>query len=152
MKILTLPGVWARVWKRTRELLHDIGGTAEGTQPINPHIGGGTALGARWNRPASIDIDVLPPGRETLVDLTRDDEANLARRLGGRMAWAGPSHITLAVEEGEIDVSVLRRQPPGAEETTVVEGRAEKIRRAWDRRARQWRGGSQAAARDGRTG
>ena len=80
MKTLTLPGAWAQVWKRTREVLHDIGRTADRTEPIEPRIGGGTALAARWKHRASIDIDVLLPGRETLVDLTWDDEMNLAER------------------------------------------------------------------------
>ena len=127
MKTLTLPGAWAQVWKRTREVLHDIGRTADRTEPIEPRIGGGTALAARWKHRASIDIDVLLPGRETLVDLTWDDEMNLAERLGGKMEWAAPGHLKVAVEEGEIDISVLRPQPPGAEETSVVEGRAEKV-------------------------
>ena len=35
---------------------------------IPPHLGDGTILAARWKHRISTDIDVLLPGRNTLID------------------------------------------------------------------------------------
>ena len=84
MELLTLPGPAGELWAAKREVLHSLPAETL-ARPIRPHLGGGTVLSARWGHRLSADVDVLLPGRETLIDLLWDDERNLARRLGGEL-------------------------------------------------------------------
>ena len=77
----------------------------EGTgRTVRPHLGGGTTLAARWGHRRSTDIDILLPGRNTLLDLAQDNDDNIARRLGGEPEAVSGARIKIAFSEGKIDL------------------------------------------------
>jgi len=100
---LRLPEPAGSLWKRIRGIVHDVGSRREGAR-IEPHLGGGTTLAARWGHRRSSDIDVTLPGDRSLADLTRNDDDNLARRIGGK----ADSALRAGLE-------VLRPDPRGAQ-------------------------------------
>ena len=111
MELLTLPGPAGELWAAKREVLHSLPAETL-ARPIRPHLGGGTVLSARWGHRLSADVDVLLPGRETLIDLLWDDERNLARRLGGELEAVDPGHrVTVAFSHGRLGLSVEEPDP-----------------------------------------
>lgn len=82
-------------------------------------------LAARWEHRLSTDIDVLLPGRNTLIQFVQEDEANLARRLGGSLEAGSGNRIKIAFAHGKLDVSTLRPNPGMAEREARVDGKAE---------------------------
>ena len=70
------------LWAAKRSFVHPIPPKRFG-RSIPPHLGGGTILAARWKHRISTDIDVLLPGRNTLIDLLQDNDCNIVNRLGG---------------------------------------------------------------------
>ena len=82
MDNLTLPEPAAGLWAEKRSILHAIPPETFG-RSIPPHLGGGTILAARWKHRISTDIDVLLPGRNTLIDLLQDNDRNIVNQLGG---------------------------------------------------------------------
>ena len=82
MENLTLPEPAASLWAAKRSIVHAIPPEMFGRN-IPPHLGGGTILAARWKHRISTDIDVLFPGRNTLIDLVQDNDRNIVSQLGG---------------------------------------------------------------------
>ena len=66
---LTLPEPARGLWKRIRATIHELGNRRPDVH-IEPHIGGGMVLAARWHHRASTDIDITLPGDASLGDLT----------------------------------------------------------------------------------
>lgn len=110
MEILTLPGPAGKLWAAKRDVIHSLPAEAFG-QPIRPHIGGGTTLAARWKHRLSTDIDILLPGRNTLIDLLQDDERNVVRRLGGEPEAVTDRRAKIAFTRGKIDLCILKPDP-----------------------------------------
>ena len=104
MEILTLPGPAGELWAAKREVIHSLPAEVFG-QPIRPHIGGGTTLAARWKHRLSTDIDILLPGRNTLIDLLQDDERNVVRRLGGEPEAVTDRRAKIAFTRGRSTVA-----------------------------------------------
>ncbi len=61
-----------------------------------PYLGGGTILASRWKHWVSTYIDVLLPGRNTLIDLRQDYDRIIANELGGTSARSGLPSTTAA--------------------------------------------------------
>ena len=81
MEILTLPQSAAALWASKRRIVHAIPPEMFRSN-IPPHLGGGTILAARWKHRISTDIDVLLPGRNTLIDLRRTTTATSSASWG----------------------------------------------------------------------
>ena len=79
---------------------------------IPPHLGGGTILAARWKHRISTDIDVLLPGRNTLIDLLQDNDRNIINQLGGTPEAVAGGRVKVAFENGFLDISTFRPDPP----------------------------------------
>ena len=78
---------------------------------IPPHLGGGTILAARWKHRISTDIDVLLPGRNTLIDLLQDNDHNIVDQLGATPEAAAGGRVQIAFEHGFLDISNFRPDP-----------------------------------------
>ena len=126
MEELKLPEPAASLWARIRETVHELGSRRPG-QRIEPHIGGGTTLSARWRHRRSTDIDVTLPGDQSLGDLTRNDEANLARRIGGTADPENPDEIKVVCSDGALHVARLRPHAAGAEGVALIDGRTKMV-------------------------
>ena len=126
MEEITLPKPARTLWQRAREVIHSL--PAEDTgRIVVPHIGGGTLLAARWKHRLSTDIDILLPGRNSLIRFAQDNDDNLARRLGGEPEAQTGSRIKIAFEHGKLDISVLRPSPARAERQASVDGVTEMV-------------------------
>ena len=126
MEEITLPKPARTLWQRAREVIHSL--PAEDTgRIVVPHIGGGTLLAARWKHRLSADIDILLPGRNSLIRFAQDNDDNLARRLGGEPEAQTGSRIKIAFEHGKLDISVLRPSPARAERQASVDGVGEMV-------------------------
>ena len=124
METLTLPEPARSLWKAKRHIVHNL--PDEGTgRIVIPHLGGGTTLAARWRHRRSTDIDLLLPGRNTLIDLAQDNDDNIARRLGGEPEAVSGSRIKIAFPEGKIDLSTLRPSPSAGQQEAAVDGHKE---------------------------
>ena len=124
METLTLPEPARTLWLAKREIIRDL--PDEGTgRKVTPHLGGGTTLAARWKHRVSTDIDILLPGRNTLIDLAQDNDDNIARRLGGSPVAVSGSRIKVGFADGEIDLTTLRPMPSEGHRESQVEGRTE---------------------------
>ena len=100
MEKLRLPEPARSLWNAKRDIVHSL--PDEGTgRTVRPHLGGGTTLAARWGHRRSTDIDILLPGRNTLIDLAQDNDDNIARRLGGEPEAVSGGRIKIAFSEGE---------------------------------------------------
>ena len=62
-------------------------------------------MAARWGHRRSTDIDVTLPGDRNLSDLTRDDEHNLARRIGGKAARQDDNEIKVKCADGALHLA-----------------------------------------------
>ena len=124
MEILTLPGPAGELWAAKREVIHSLPAEVFG-QPIRPHIGGGTTLAARWKHRLSTDIDILLPGRNTLIDLLQDDERNVVRRLGGEPEAVTDRRAKIAFTRGKIDLCILKPDPAQGHAEASVDGEKE---------------------------
>ena len=125
-KELKLPEPAAGLWGRIRETVHELGSRRPGTR-IEPHIGGGTTLAARWGHRRSTDIDVTLPGDASLADLTRNDEENLARRVGGTAEVENLDEIKVLCDDGALHLARLRPHARGAESRVQMDGRPETL-------------------------
>ena len=94
---------------------------------IPPHLGGGTILAARWKHRISTDIDVLLPGRNTLIDLLQDNDRNIINQLGGTPDAAAGGRVKIAFENGFLDISTFRPDPPYGHAIATVDGQLEKV-------------------------
>ena len=126
MEKLTLPEPAASLWKRTRDTVHELG-SRRPEKRIEPHLGGGTTLAARWGHRRSTDIDVTLPGDRNLGDLTRDDEHNLARRIGGKAARQDDDEIKVICADGALHLARLKPHAAGAEAVALVNGQRETV-------------------------
>ena len=102
MENLTLPELAASLWAAKRSIVHAIPPEMFG-RIIPPHLGGGTILAARWKHRISIDIDLLLPGQNTLIDLLQDNHRNIVNQLGGTPE---------AVAGGRVRIQPPRDRPP----------------------------------------
>ena len=123
---LKLPEPATGLWKRIRATVHELG-SRRPDERIEPHIGGGTTLAARWGHRASTDIDVTLPGDLSLGDLTRDDEHNLARRIGGKAEIENVDEIKIRCGDGVLHLARLRPSARGAEEQAIADGKVETV-------------------------
>ena len=94
---------------------------------IPPHLGGGTILAARWKHCISTDIDVLLPGRNTLIDLLQDNDRNIVNQLGGNPEAVAGGRVKIAFENGFLDISTFRPDPPYGHAIATVDGQLEKV-------------------------
>ena len=67
-------------------------------------------------------MSVALAGRETLLDLERDDERSLAAALGGRLTRAEWNEARIAIGSRTLTVSIGGPRAFGTAETVVVEG------------------------------
>ena len=123
---LTLPEPASGLWNRIRATVHALG-RRRPDERIEPRIGGGTTLAARWRHRASTDIDITLPGDSSLADLTRDDEHNLARRIGGKPEVENADEIKIKCKDGVLHLARLRPSAPAAEEHAIVDGKVETV-------------------------
>ena len=126
MEVLTLPGPAGELWAAKRDVIHSLPAEVFG-QPIRPHIGGGTTLAARWKHRLSADIDILLPGRNTLIDLLQDDERNVVRRLGGEPEAVTDRRAKIAFTRGKIDLCILKPDPAQGHAEALVDGEKEVV-------------------------
>ena len=92
-----------------------------------PHLGGGTILAARWKHRVSTDIDVLLPGRNTLIDLLQDNDRNIVDQLGGTPEAVAAGRVKIAFEHGFLDISTFRPDPPYGDAVATVDGQLERV-------------------------
>ena len=126
MEDLTLPEPAAGLWAVKRSIVHAIPPEMFGPD-ISPHLGGGTILAARWKHRISTDIDVLLPGRNTLIDLLQDNDRNVVNQLGGTPAAVAGGRVKIAFEHGFLDISTLRPDPPYGHAIATVDGQPETV-------------------------
>ena len=124
---LKLPEPASGLWKRIRTTVHELGGRRRPDQEIEPHIGGGTTLAARWGHRTSTDIDITLPGDPGLGNLTRDDEHNLARRIGGTPKIQNIDEIKIQCSDGVLHLARLRPYAAGAEKHAIADGKVETV-------------------------
>ena len=126
MENLTLPEPAASLWAAKRSIVHAIPPEMFG-RSIPPHLGGGTILAARWKHRISTDIDVLLPGRNTLIDLLQDNDRNIVDQLGGIPEAVAGGRVKIAFEHGFLDISTFRPDPPYGHTTATVGGQLESV-------------------------
>lgn len=88
------------------------------------------AWATRRGRPGhrrSTDIDVTLPGNRNMSDLMRDDEHNLARRIGGKAAHQDDDEIKVICAEGALHLARLKPHAAGAEAVALVNGQRETV-------------------------
>ena len=113
METLTLPEPVSQLWAAKREIIHSVPPEMF-RDVIRPHLGGGTILAARWRHRLSTDIDVLLPGRNSLIDVLQENDDNIVTRLGGTPEAVGGGRVKIAFEHGRLDLSTFRPDPPTA--------------------------------------
>ena len=126
MENLTLPEPAAGLWAAKRSIVHAIPPEMFRSN-TPPHLGGGTILAARWKHRISTDIDVLLPGRNTLIDLLQDNDRNIVNQLGGTPEAVAAGRVKIAFEHGFLDISTFRPDPPYGQAIATVDGQLEKV-------------------------
>ena len=126
MENLTLPEPAAGLWAAKRSIVRAIPPEMFRSN-IPPHLGGGTILAARWKHRISTDIDVLLPGRNTLIDLLQDNDRNIVNQLGGTPEAVSGGRVKIAFEHGFLDISTFRPDPPYGHALATVDGQLEKV-------------------------
>ena len=126
METLTLPEPAASLWASKRHIVHAIPPELF-HKAIQPHIGGGTILAARWRHRLSTDIDVLLPSRNSLIDLLQENDRNIVKKLDGTAEAASGGRITIAFEHGRLDLSTFPPDPPCAQREAAVDGQPEQV-------------------------
>ena len=143
---LELPEPAGRTWTdhigTVKELLHQ----------ANPDarllVGGGTVLAARWKHRQSMDIDLVLPELEHLNEWMEGRRLDIEARTGGRFEKADPTHLTIAIGHGKLDIACFDPRPPGLEveqdvmgerchvmsSTQILRGKVERTRTAPTRR------------------
>lgn len=126
METLTLPEPACQLWAAKREIIHSVPPEMfRGV--IRPHLGGGTILAARWRHRLSTDIDVLLPGRNSLIDVLQENDDNIVTRLGGTPEAVGGGRVKVAFEHGRLDLSTFRPDPPYGHQEALVDGNRELV-------------------------
>ena len=126
MENLTLPEPAASLWASKRHIVHAIPPEMF-RSTIQPHIGGGTILAARWRHRLSTDIDVLLPGRNSLIDLLQENDRNIVKQLGGTPEAVSSGRVKIAFEHGRLDLSTFRPDPPYGQREAAVDGQLEQV-------------------------
>ena len=124
MEQLTLPGAPGLLWRTKRDVIHSLPDGPKGVK-VQPHLGGGTVLAARWKHRGSMDIDIFMPGRGNLADLQLNDENNIVARLGGTAEDLKSSHITVGFGDSILDLSTVKVQPEEGHKRALVDGQEE---------------------------
>ena len=125
MENLTLPEPAAGLWAAKRSIVYAIPPEMFG-RSIPPHLGGGTILAARWKHRISTDINVLLPGRNTLIDLLQDNDRNIINQLGGTPEAVAGGRVKIAFENGFLDISTFRPDPPYGHAIATVDAGSER--------------------------
>ena len=120
MEKLELPQPAAALWMATRDILTRLGPEL---RPLKTYLGGGTTLAARVKHRRSVDIDVVVMPRADLSRMTRDNDENLARRLGGRQMTANAGQIKVEGPHGIIDLNTAPVAPKSGASTALIAGR-----------------------------
>ena len=126
MEHLKLPGAAGQLWKAKRQIIHTLPVGPEGVK-VEPYLGGGTILAARWKHRTSMDIDIFMPGRENLADLQLNNEQNIVARLQGTAEELKSSHIKIDFGESMLDLSTVRVRPEDGHKTAIVDGEKEVV-------------------------
>ena len=126
MENLTLPEPAASLWASKRHIVHAIPPEMF-RSAIQPHIGGGTILAARWRHRLSTDIDVLLPSRNSLIDLLQENDRNIVKKLAGTPEAVSGGRIKIAFEHGRLDFSTFRPDPPYGQREAAVDGQLEQV-------------------------
>lgn len=126
MEELTLPEPGASLWRAKREIIHGIAPETPG-RIVRPHLGGGTVLAARIGHRRSTDIDILLPGRDSLIDLAQENDENIIRRLGGKPEAVTDRRIKIGLAHGEIDLAIMRPIPSEGQEEARIDGHTEMV-------------------------
>ena len=126
METLTLPEPASQLWAAKRAIIHSV--PPEMFRSVmRPHIGGGTILAARWRHRLSTDIDVLLPGRNSLIDVLQNNDDNIVTRLGGTPEAVGGGRVKIAFEHGRIDLATFTPDPPDGQREALVDGHRELV-------------------------
>lgn len=72
-------------------------------------------------------IHITLPGDLSLGHLTRDDEHNLARRIGDEAEIENVDEIKIGCKDGVLHLARLRPSAPGAEEEAVADGNVDTV-------------------------
>ncbi|MCY4511305.1 MAG: hypothetical protein OXG35_30725 [Acidobacteria bacterium] len=80
---------------------------------IPPHLGGGAILAVRWKHRISTDVDVLLPGRNTLIDLLQDNRpdppyGHAVATVDGQLEKVLSSHQILCGKLERVDQMLVR--------------------------------------------
>lgn len=126
MEHLTLPEPAGSLWASKRHIIHAIPPEMF-RSTIPPHLGGGTILAARWQHRLSTDIDVLLPGRNSLIDVLQDNDRNIVKQLGGTPEAVAGARVKVAFEHGSIDLSTFRPDPPYGQREAAVDHHLEQV-------------------------
>ena len=85
-------------------------------------VGGGTVLAARWKHRQSMDIDLVLPEIDHLNEWMEGRRLDVKARTGGQFEKADPTHITIAIGHGRLDIACFDPRPPGLEVEQDVMG------------------------------
>ncbi len=135
-------GIWTRHIATVRETLQETDAAARLL------VGGGTILAARWHHRESVDIDIVLPELESIEEWMQGGRLNIAARTGGRTESESPTHITVAIGSGKLDIACYAPRPPQLEtkqqvmseecyvmsDTQILRGKIERTRRGPTRR------------------
>ena len=113
MTSLTLPQPARNIWgAHIRTIKELVGQTNPNARLL---MGGGTVLAARWKHRLSMDIDLVLPEIEDLNDWMVGRQLDITARTGGELMKTDPTHITVALEHGVLDIACFDPRPPGLE-------------------------------------
>ena len=126
METLNLPEPASHLWAAKRGIVHSVPPEMF-RDVIRPHLGGGTILAARWRHRLSTDIDVLLPGRNSLIDVLQENDDNIVTRLGGTPEAVGGGRVKVAFEHGRLDLSTFKPDPPYGHREAFVDGHREVV-------------------------
>ncbi len=98
-----------------------------GDPPTAVLLHGGTILGALWGHRTSRDIDVFLPERQNLNDLARGGRWDLEKLTKGRIEYQSSTKVTIAFENGHLDLAAARPRLRGEEYQATIEGKAETV-------------------------
>ena len=126
MENLTLPELAAGLWAAKRSVLH----------AIPPRCSAGafprTSAAARSSQPAGSTGSVPTstcsfPAGTTLIDLLQDNHRNIVNQLGGNPEAVAGGRVKIAFENGFLDISNFRPDPPCGHAIATVDGQLEKV-------------------------
>ena len=103
MTSLTLPQPARNIWDAHIRTIKEL--VAQTNPKARLLVGGGTVLAARWKHRLSMDIDLVLPEIEDLNDWMVGRQLDITARTGGELMKTDPTHITVALEHGVLDIA-----------------------------------------------